>query len=161
MRIGVFVNVTNQFYAVLAGFPNHTNPRIDYQKYLNIAVGDGILYRAFAYGVTVQDEALPFIATLRRIGFEVKYRQARIIKNSPSIRQTDVNVGMVVDVARLTDRIDCAVIGSNDPDLVPLIMFLRERGVKSVIFGCKIPPELHDIADFVIEVTEDMLEVRD
>lgn len=153
--VGVFANVSNQFYSVLSAF---RGGKIDYQKYLEKAVGTDELYRAFAYGVQMANEAIPFISCLNKIGFETRYKHARIIDGKPNIRETDWNAGIMMDVVRHLDRLDIVVLGSNDVDLVPLIEFIKERGVKAVIFSCRIPFELRETADQIIEITDDILE---
>lgn len=157
-EVGVFVNVSNQFYTVNNTF---RGGKIDYQKYLARAVNDNEqLYRAFAYGVQMEREASGFIACLNSFGFETNYKTARIIEGKPSIRQTDRNMDMAMDVIRCLDKLDVVVIGSNDPNLIPLVKFIRERGKKVIILSCCIGRELREAANQCIEIKDDLLEEK-
>lgn len=148
--VGVFVDVSTQYYAVLSA---HRGSKIDYSKYLARAVGDDSLYRAFAYGMHVADESVPFIFNLERQGFEPRYRQ--VCKGTKeSIWPMDI----VMDIMRHMHRLDTVVLGSNDPIYVPVIHFLRERGIKTVILSCRIHPELRQAADLAIEINDEILE---
>lgn len=153
--IGVFVNVSNQFYTVQQ---TYRGGKVAYDLYLKAAVSGGTLYRAFAYGVQMKDEAMPFIGCLREAGYEPKYKQARIVDARPSIRHTDWNVGIAMDVMRHLHKLDIVVIGSSDPDLAPLIAYVKERGVKVIVFSCRVEAELREIADEVIDIDESILE---
>lgn len=153
-QVGVFVNVSDLYYAALGAF---NGGKINYKKYLERAVGNDTLYRAFAYGVQMGDEAGPFISALKQYGFEPKYKQARIVDKKPSINDTDWNVGIACDVFRIIDRIDTIILGTNDPNLTPLVEFVRDRGVKCVIYACNIPEELRYAANSCIELDFDVL----
>jgi uncharacterized LabA/DUF88 family protein len=155
--VGVFADVSNQFFSVATTFKG---AKVNYTEYLKTAVGDNELYRAFAYGVQVSSEATPFIASLQRIGYDTRYKLAKVVDGKPSIPDTNWNVGIVIDMIRHLDRLDVVVIGSNNPDLIPAINFIRDRGVKVIIYSCRIPKELKDAADGVIEITADILERR-
>lgn len=155
-EVGLFVNVSNQFYTTHNIF---RGGKIDYQKYLNRAVGDNEqLYRAFAYGVQMDREASGFIACLQQFGYETNYKQARVIDGKPSIRHTDRNMDMAMDVMRCLEKLDTVVIGSNDPNLIPLVKFIRDRGKKVIILSCCIGRELREAANQCIEIKDDLLE---
>lgn len=153
--VGVFVDVSNQFYEVLVA---HKGNKIAYNEYLKKAIGADSLYRAFAYGAFLGGEATGFIACLKAYGYEPRYKQARIVEGRPNIRETDLNIHIAVDVARLIDRLDVVILGSSNPDLAPLIQFIKERGVKCIVMACQIPSELRDVADECVEITTDLLE---
>lgn len=155
MNTGIFVDVSNQFSTVASV---HRGAKINYKGYLDSALRGRSLYRAFAYGVQLNTEANEFIFSLREIGFEPKYRIARKIDGRPSIKRTDRNMPLAMDVMRHLHKLDIVVIGSNDPDLVPLVAYIKERGIKVVIFACRVGSELRDVADEVIEVDNTVLE---
>lgn len=161
--VGVFVNSSLLFYVVQAQY-KRSNPqaKIDYTAYLNHAVGDdGKLYRAFAYGAQIDNEAAGFIECLQRTGFETRYVPAKCVNGKHHVLDTDRNIEMAVDVIRIAHRLDVVVLGSNDPDLIPLVKFIKEKGTKVVIFAARIPRELARAADEVREITESILELKD
>jgi uncharacterized LabA/DUF88 family protein len=160
--VGVFVDIARQYYGVSL---LDKNARINYERYLSKAVGDGELHRAYAYGVQMNDEAATFITALRNLNYEPKYRKAKIIKTADgteksSIRHTIWNVGIAMDVVRNIRHVDTVILGSNDPELVPLVEWIREQGVKVIVFSFAIPKELRLSADKCIEIHDDLLDIK-
>lgn len=157
---GIFIDCVNQYYAI-----GHTfrGAKLSYAKYMErgLALAKTDLLRAFAYGVQLEDEATAFISALRISGYEPKYRQALIFDNRPDIRRTTWHVGMFADAMRLLDRMDVIIIGSSDPELIPMLDYIRERGVKVIILSCNIPDELHYHSDLCYEITEELLDQRE
>lgn len=153
----VSVDITNQYYAALHTYPG---AKIDYERYLTEATKGYNLYRAFAYGSQMEDEAHGFITVLRTIGFEPKYRQAVTVRDRPDIRRTDRNMLLAMDVWRTLERVDVVILGSNDPDLVPLVNRIKELGIQVIIFSCNISRELKDAADRYIEIGQAIMERR-
>ena len=158
-RVGVFVNVTNQFYSVLTAF---RGGKVDYTKYLRESVSpEGYeLYRAIAYGVQIGNEAQSFIAALQRAGYDTRYKPAKVVDGKANVRDTDWAIGMAMDVIRHLEHLDVVVLGCNDPSLIPLVEFIKERGIRVVIYSCRIPQELQRAADYSFEISEDVLETK-
>jgi uncharacterized LabA/DUF88 family protein len=80
------------------------------------------------------------------------------LDGKPEIRATDWSMGIAIDVFRILDRIDVLILGSSNIQFIPLIKFVKEKGVKTVILACDIPVELRDVADQWIEVSDNILE---
>jgi uncharacterized LabA/DUF88 family protein len=154
--LGIFVDITNQYYAALA-YHRDKGGKIDYEKYIKVATDGYTLYRAFAYGVQMQTEAAGFVSILRILGYEPRYRTAVMIGDKPDIRKTDRNMMLAMDVWRTIGKLDVVKIGSNDPDLVPLIERIQELGVQVHVFSCNIPREIREVANRFIEIGEDVL----
>lgn len=156
-NVGLFIDCVDQFYNINYVFKGN---KLSYAKYMEkvIEISKGEIFRAFAYGVQLEDEATSFIAALESIGYEPKYRQAKIFDNRPDIRRTNWYVGMFADVVRLLERIDVAVIGSSDSELIPMLDYIKERGVKTIVLSCNIPNDIYYHSDACIEITKDMLE---
>lgn len=148
-KMGLFVDITNQYYAALNAHPDQ---KIDYAKYLDRAKDGFNLYRAFAYGVQMDSESEPFIKVLRTLGYDPKYRKAVMSGRQPDIRRTDRNIMLAMDVWRCIDKLDVVIVGSNDPDLRPLVERIKELGVRVLIFSCNVSRELQDSADGVLEI---------
>lgn len=161
--VGVFADVARMYHAVSI---MNRDLRINYEKYLDIAVGDDELHRAYAYGVQVGDEATNFITILRNIGYETRYKNARILKDystgksRPSIRDTSWNVGIVLDVMKNIGSLDTVVLGTNDADLVPLVETIKDKGVKVSILAFGIPKELKAVADYCRELPDEILDMK-
>lgn len=76
-KIGVFVDLSNLYYCVKTKF----NGRIDYSKYLVRATKDGVLYRAYAYGAQINDQASTFMERLKEYGYIPKYKETKRYAN--------------------------------------------------------------------------------
>lgn len=118
---------------------------MDYARYLARAADEFALCRATAYGAQINNEARGFLTVLRGLGFETKYRQAI----HSDIRGTDRNIILAMDVWR--SQVDVVILGSNDPDLAPLIERVKELGIQVVLFACDVSRELRFLVDRTIE----------
>jgi uncharacterized LabA/DUF88 family protein len=160
-NVGVFVNASLLFYVTKTSF-KRTRPdaRIDYNAYLKRSVGGDALFRAFAYGAYTSSEAAGFIACLERTGFTTRYVQAVVVGDRDHILNTDRNMDIAMDIMRIRHRLDVVVLGSNDVKLIPLVEFLKDQGIKVIIFSPRVPRELRTAADEVWDVTDEVLERR-
>lgn len=170
--VGVFADVSNLYYCIGKKFSGR---KLAYDKYLKQAVGTHELYRAFAYGAQLNDEAVNFITCLRHFGYDTKYKKPKqyvapsVAPNCPKcgeilpaekreIRKADWDVGIAMDVVRLIDRLDIVVIGSADGDLSPLVEWIKEKGRRCVVLACGISRDLKNVADHWTEIDEPLLE---
>jgi uncharacterized LabA/DUF88 family protein len=64
-------------------------------------------------------------------------------------------------VVRNIRNLDCVVIGSNDPELVPLIEWIKEQGRIVTIFSFSIHRDLRAVADHCREIPKELLDTRD
>lgn len=151
------MDVTNQYYSALH---YHRGARIDYAKYLAESTKGLNLYRAFAFGAQMNEEASSFLTVLRSLGFETRYRKAAIFGDRPDIRRTDRNMPLAMEIWRVIEKLDIVVIGSNDPDLVPLVQRIKELGIQVIVYSCNISRDLKESADRCIEIDLSMLEHR-
>ncbi len=155
MKIGVFVDLISLFGSIKASYDGR---KIDYKKYLEIIENEGEIYRAYAYGAFVNDEANGFINCLQSIGFETKYVKAIYFDDKPDIKKTDRTMDMIVDVLRIIDRIDTVVIGTLNVKMIPFILYLKERGIKTILFSCNVKKELRNSFDLYYHINESILE---
>lgn len=155
--IALFADVGNLYYCVGKKFDSR---KLDYAKYLKAVVGEDTLYRAFAYGTQLNDEAVRFITCLKHVGFEPKYKKPRPADSAKEGKRVDWNVGISMDVVRLIDRVDTVVLGSAEAGLVPLVEWVKEKGVRCHVRACGISRELKDAADEYVELEEDLLESK-
>ncbi len=162
MSTGIYVDVVKNYYSVLS---LDKRARIDYSQYLKAALNGEQLHRAFAYGVQIEDEAASFIVALTKIGYNVKYKKARMIHDNeniyrPSIKQTNWLIGMTLDVVRNINFVDHIILGFNDPSIVDLIHWIKEKGIKVTMYGVNIGSELRMVSDNTREITDDVLEYK-
>jgi uncharacterized LabA/DUF88 family protein len=155
--ISVFVDVARTYNALTR---INVNARLDYKRYLEKAVGSSELHKAFAYGVHKDGEADSFISVLRDIGYEPRYRRARIFQGEQSISLTTNNIIMTVDIVRHLRFNSTIIIGSNDIELLPTINWIREQGVRVEIFTVRPPKLLMQSVDYCREISNDLLEFK-
>ena len=155
--IGLFADVSNLYYCVKKRFKDR---KLDYSKFHDAVQNEQTMYRAYAYGLQVNNEAVKFITCLKHLGFDPRYRTPRTFEKDGKIeiKKTSWNVGIAMDVVRIIDKLDIVILGSSDADLAPLVCWIKERGVRCEIFACGISKELRDVADKWTEIEENLLE---
>lgn len=127
MRVGVFVNISNQFTAIALKKKGY---RVNYARYLEYVLDEqDKLIIAIAYGSQVSNEASRFIYVLKKQGYVTKFIGS-LQQSSQEIKQPNRNVEMTIDILGLKDKVDKIIVGSNDIELVPLIHHLQMLGVK-------------------------------
>lgn len=162
--IGIFVDVSNLYYCVGKKFDGK---KLDYGKYTSAVTGpDDIVYRTIAYGMQIDTEATKFIACLKHLGFETKYKKPRVhqtTEGKAEVRRVPWNVGIAMDIVRIVsnNKLDEVIIGSADPELASLVEWIKERGIRCKILACGISKELKEVADEWKEITEELIENRD
>ncbi len=158
-NIGLFVDISNLYYCIGKKFEGR---KLDYQKLLGVGSEFGHIQRAHAYGTQMAEEALPFITCLKKLGYDTKYKRPRILDTQAGeekrIRKADWDVGLAMDVVRLIERVDTVIICSSDPDLTPLVQWVKDQGVRCVILACGVSRELRETADQFFEIGEPLLE---
>lgn len=157
MTAAFFVDVSNLYHCVSK---KYQGGKLDYQKLISKARTNIYpqIERAFAYGAQKTEEAASFITCLKAFGYEPKYRNHRTDTDGKIIRQVNWGVGITIDVVRQTKRVDTIILGSADIDLLPLIEWVRNEGVKCVVFACGIAKEIREKCDRWVEITDDLLE---
>lgn len=159
-HVGVFVDVANLYKGLGKKFPGR---KLDYRKYRDrVAEGD-VLARAVAYGLMRDTEADRFIGSLKHIGYETKYRKFRRFEDKQengeilvNYRRVDLNLIMALDVVRCVDRLHKIVLGTSDPEIVPLIEWIKEKGVEVKVVSIHVSRDIRNIATCE-EITEDLL----
>lgn len=150
-RLGVFLDVNNLYYCI---GKQYNRRKLDYEKYLNFLRDLGELQTAIAYGTQVNNQARGFIHCLRQTGFQTKFKSIR----STGERQPNWDVGIVIDVVNMADRLDLVVLGSSNRELAPVVAWCMDRGIDVIVVACGIPKELKNKATSFIEIPESLLE---
>jgi uncharacterized LabA/DUF88 family protein len=121
----------------------------------------GELVRATAYGSQVGNEAEEFIGCLRRIGFDTKYQQNRVLQQGErkEVIRANWNVGISMDVVRVVTRgVDTVILGTANMELMPLIQWVRDQGVRAVVYASGVQRDMRDLVDQFIEIDSELLE---
>lgn len=152
-KIGLFIDVSNVYYCVSM---RYNNGRLDYEKFLEVVKKKGDLYRAIAYGAQVQDEAIDFTTCLKKIGYDTKYKRPRERPNK-DLQRINWSVGIAMDIVRIINNLDIVVLASASSEMASLIEWIKEKGVRVIVFACGISKDLKDVADEYIEIREELL----
>lgn len=136
------------------------NAKLDYEKYLDyVEERFGKIDRALAYGSQRDNEASGFITCLKSIGFEVKFKRPRIFRiGDREIKQCNWGVDIAIDALNGMDSGDAVVLGVSSTDFIPLIVALKKRGIRVIIFASDVPSVLCKLAHEVIEITPPLFE---
>jgi len=156
-RVGVFVDVSNLYLCLNKKF----NKRLDYAAFLEYAIRDEELYRAYAYGAQMENEATNFMMILEDLGYTLKYKRPEVyFDGEKEITKADWDVGITVDVLQLLPKLDVVVLGTGDGDFVPLVEHVKRTGTLVHVIGCNISHRLVQAADIVSEIEINLLEGR-
>lgn len=158
-NIAVFADISNLYYCIGRKFEGR---KLDYEKLIEKVSELGTIQRAFAYGTQINTEASNFISCLRKLGWTTKYKQPKM-SDAPGeerkvIRKADWDVGIAMDAVRMADKVGVIVLCSSNPDLVPLVEWIKEQGIRCIILACGISRELKEVADQFSEIDSDLLE---
>jgi uncharacterized protein (TIGR00288 family) len=148
-RVGVFVDVQNMYHSG----KNLYGSNVNFDKILNVAVGNRQLIRAIAYVIcsNTSEERL-FFETISKYGFELKIKDLQIFPGG--MKKADWDVGIAVDAIKLADKLDVVVLVTGDGDFIPLVRYLKENKgcrVELLSFGrttsAKLIEEVDDVFD--------------
>ncbi len=148
-RVGVFVDVSNMYYSA----KNIYGRKVNFGAVLRTAVGKRKLIRAIAYVIEageLGEEA--FFKALSKEGFEVRIKELQVFPGG--IKKGDWDVGIAIDMIRLSQKLDAVVLVSGDGDFLPLVEYLKNQGqqVELVAFGKSASAKLIESCDDFIDL---------
>jgi uncharacterized LabA/DUF88 family protein len=103
-----------------------------------------------------QDSKL--LGVLIEFGFKVKVRRKKFFKNQDGTLEIKGNIDgeLIVDMIKLKDQYDTAILLSGDSDFRYAIEFLREIGKRIFIFSTK-----YHVAKELIDASNGYINIRD
>ena len=132
-RVGVFIDIQNMYYSAR----NLYNSRVNFDRILKTAIDNRTLVRAFAYVIEAKEitEQKSFFTALKKIGFELKIKQLQTFIGGH--KKGDWDIGIAMDMVRMSPKIDVAVLVSGDGDFAELVQYLKAHGcrVEVIAFG--------------------------
>jgi uncharacterized LabA/DUF88 family protein len=147
--VAVFVDVANLYYSARG-----QDVDVDYVALLKAATKGRDLIRAYAYsGLDPENEnQRKFIDFLNKNGYKVLTKDIR--KFGDGRVKANLDIELVVDLFRLADRMDIAVIISGDGDFAPAIRALQDKGVRCEVisFRPNTSSDLIAVADEFIDI---------
>src|SRR6188508_1330866 len=146
----MFVDVANMYYAARG-----QDVDVDYVALLKHATKGRDLIRAYAYtGLDPENEnQRKFIDFLAKNGYKPVVKDIR--KFGDGRMKANLDIELVVDLFRLSDRMDIAVIVSGDGDFAPAIRALQDTGVRCEVVSFK-PNTFSDLIAVADEFTDIM-----
>jgi uncharacterized LabA/DUF88 family protein len=131
-NVAMFVDVANMYYAARG-----QEVDVDYVALLKHATKGRDLIRAYAYtGLDPENEnQRKFIDFLAKNGYKPVVKDIR--KFGDGRMKANLDIELVVDLFRLADRMDVAVIVSGDGDFAPAIKALQDKGIRAEVISFK------------------------
>ena len=143
-RVAVFVDVQNIYYSA----KNLFKAKVNFSQILNAAVGDRQLLRAFAYVIKADIEAEnDFFSALEKQGYEVRVKDLQIFYGGA--KKGDWDVGIAMDIIRMSNKLDTIVLVSGDGDFRDLLEYVKANGCRAevIAFGKSSSSRLKEVAD--------------
>lgn len=129
-RVGIFIDVQNMYYSAR----NLYDAKVNFGNIVKCAVADRRLIRAIAYVVrTKTREEQPFIDALKKMGIETKEKE--LLEYFGGQKKADWDVGITVDIIRMSEILDAAVVVSGDGDYVPVLEYLKSHGRQAEVMA--------------------------
>ncbi len=137
-RVAVFVDGANLYHSIKSYYKGV----LDYDRLLKEAVGDRELLRATFYIVEKQETddspgARSFVYNLNKFGYKVRSKPLMVHETfTPDGERSvthkgDWDMGIVVDMMRLSEHADTYVLVSGDGDYVEAVEYLQsEKGIR-------------------------------
>ena len=148
-NVAIFIDVANLYYSARG-----QDVDVDYVALLKAATKGRDLIRAYAYsGLDPENEnQRKFIDFLSKNGYKVVHKDIR--KFGDGRVKANLDIELVVDLFRLQDRMDIAVIVSGDGDFAPAIRALQDVGVRCEVisFRPNTSSDLFAVADEFIDI---------
>ncbi|HEX3219583.1 MAG TPA: NYN domain-containing protein [Candidatus Limnocylindria bacterium] len=148
-NVAVFVDVANLYYSARG-----QEVDVDYVALLKAATKGRDLIRAYAYsGLDPENEnQRKFIDFLNKNGYKVVHKDIR--KFGDGRVKANLDIELVVDMFRLANRMDIAVVVSGDGDFAAAIRALQENGVRCEVisFRPNTSSDLIAVADEFIDI---------
>lgn len=150
-RVGVFIDTSNLYHSA----KNLYKKKVNFGQVLKDAVADRKLVRATAYVITSEGgDEKNFFDALTKLGIETKTKELQVFAGGA--KKGDWDVGITVDVIKMSQRLDAVVLVTGDGDYVPLVEYLQAQlvQVEVVSFGKSTSMKLKEVADDFIDLSK-------
>jgi uncharacterized LabA/DUF88 family protein len=148
-RVGIFIDTQNLYHSARSNF----NSNVNYKNLVESAVSGRKLLRAFAYVIKsdTSDES-KFFDALIELGIETRVKDLQIFYSGE--KKADWDVGIAMDIVRLSEKIDVVVLVSGDGDFLEVFRYCKSRGIRAELMAFKktTSAKLLDEADDFIDL---------
>lgn len=131
-KIAILVDVQNIYYTTRQAFGRKFN----YSAFWSAVTEGREVVAAYAYAIESRDggKQFGFQQILRDIGFEVKLKP--FIQRSDGSAKGDWDVGIVLDMVELAEKVDTVVLASGDGDFDLALQRIKQRfDVETEVYG--------------------------
>ena len=131
-RVGVFIDTQNLYHSARTLF----NSNVNYKALVEAAVDGRKLMRAFAYVIKSEagDES-KFFDALNDLGIETRVKDLQVFYSGE--KKADWDVGIAIDIVRLSEKIDTVVLVSGDGDFLEVLRYVKSRGIRAEVMAFK------------------------
>jgi len=131
-RVGIFIDTQNLYHSARSLF----NSNVNYKNLVESAVAGRRLIRAFAYVIKSEagDES-KFFDALGDLGIETRVKDLQVFYSGE--KKADWDVGIAVDIVRLSEKIDSVVLVSGDGDFLEVLRYVKSRGIRAEVMAFK------------------------
>lgn len=124
-RVAIFMDTQNLYHSAKSNYRANVN----YEELIRVAVNGRKLIRAFAYVIRSEEYTEEkFFDALTDIGIETRVKDLQVFHTGA--KKGDWDVGIAVDMIRLTEKVDVIVLGSGDGDFLEVVRYCQSRGVR-------------------------------
>lgn len=131
-RVIIFIDGSNLFYAA-----SKLRIEIDYVKLLHyLTAGDWLVHVFFYTGYeSTNEKQLSFLHWMRHSGFRVVTKA--VIQTANGSKSANLDVEIAVDMMRLAQHCDTAVLVSGDGDFAYVVNTIAGQGVRVEVVGLR------------------------
>jgi uncharacterized LabA/DUF88 family protein len=150
-RVAVFIDTQNMYHSAKHLY----GARLHFGKLVEEIVDGRNLVRAFAYVARSKNgDEKAFLGALESAGIELRIKD--VIEFSSGERKADWDVGMTIDAVKFADRVDAVVLVTGDGDFVPLVEYLKGKGiiVEAAAFAESTSHSLKEAVDHYFDISE-------
>jgi uncharacterized LabA/DUF88 family protein len=124
-RVAVFIDTQNLYHSDKSNYRSN----VDYEELMVRAVNGRNLIRAFAYVIKSEENTeAKFFEAIEELGIETRVKDLQIFHTGA--KKADWDVGIAVDMIRLTEKVDVVVLASGDGDFLEVVRYCQSRGVR-------------------------------
>lgn len=124
-RVIIFIDAANLYHALL-----EKDWEIDYGKLLDFLSTNGSLVAAYFYTGIAKNQPSQerFLSYLRRVGYQIIDKQ--VTQFSDGSKKANLDVELALDMVRLADSYDTAILISGDGDFSYAVKLVKEKQVR-------------------------------
>jgi uncharacterized LabA/DUF88 family protein len=129
-RVGIFIDTQNLYHSARTMFQSNVN----YKNLIDTALDSRQLVRAFAYVIkSPKGDEAAFVEALKELGIEIKIKDLQIFYGGE--KKADWDVGIAMDIVRMSDKLDAVVLVSGDGDFTEVLKYIKSRGIRAEVIA--------------------------